>query len=123
MKHVWKRAEWNDNETIDTFALSEGYHNGPECINCGFSFCMHCVSNANEIMNEHECYGGTQDAVYDMLYVNGKPTINAPVIHLEDNVYMAKFGDEMYICYRDANDNLQTLACIDSQYITRFLEN
>lgn len=27
---------------INIFAYSSGYHNGPQCKNCGFSFCHHC---------------------------------------------------------------------------------
>lgn len=48
--HVWKT--YNDSYSddfdihdniINTFAYSSGYHNGPECKNCGFTFCMHCT--------------------------------------------------------------------------------
>lgn len=39
--HVWK----TDGDHIDVFALSEGYHNGPECSLCGYSTCWHCEPN------------------------------------------------------------------------------
>lgn len=39
-KHKWKR--YSDG-TIDCFAgVDCGYHNGPLCLKCGFSFCEHC---------------------------------------------------------------------------------
>jgi hypothetical protein len=39
--HVWKKDEDGD---FDAFAHeTEGrYCNGPECVNCGLSFCHHC---------------------------------------------------------------------------------
>lgn len=37
--HTWK----THGEFIDTFALSDGYHNGPECIKCEESFCWYCT--------------------------------------------------------------------------------
>jgi hypothetical protein len=41
--HVWKKDE--DGE-VDFFAMCEeqGFHNGPVCVNCGYSFCEHCHS-------------------------------------------------------------------------------
>lgn len=52
--HVWMtnretHPDWyDDNENygdeVDVFAYSIGYHNGPKCKNCGFSFCQHCES-------------------------------------------------------------------------------
>jgi hypothetical protein len=39
-KHKWKRNSYG---TIDYFAgVDCGYHNGPLCLKCGFSFCEHC---------------------------------------------------------------------------------
>lgn len=38
--HVWKTLQNSDE--IDIFAYDEGFHNGPGCIKCGFSFCHHC---------------------------------------------------------------------------------
>lgn len=39
-KHKWKR--YSDG-TIDYFAgVDCGYHNGPLCLKCGFSFCERC---------------------------------------------------------------------------------
>jgi hypothetical protein len=50
--HIWKTHRDNDPDSyqegdvygdiIDIFALSHGYHNGPECKKCGYSFCQHC---------------------------------------------------------------------------------
>lgn len=37
--HVW---ETEDDGDINIFAMSEGHHNGPKCIKCGYSFCHHC---------------------------------------------------------------------------------
>lgn len=45
--HVWKRDDivFPDGYVPpDTFAYSIGYHNGPECESCGFSYCIHCTS-------------------------------------------------------------------------------
>jgi hypothetical protein len=36
--HVW-RAEDGD---IDVFVMESGYHNGPGCSVCDFTFCHHC---------------------------------------------------------------------------------
>lgn len=42
--HVWKKNEYD--EEMDVFAgTAEGYHNGPLCVVCGYTACMHCVSN------------------------------------------------------------------------------
>lgn len=38
-EHTWKRREHG---TIDNFAMENGYHNGPVCTRCGYSFCEHC---------------------------------------------------------------------------------
>jgi hypothetical protein len=37
--HVLQRDE---DGSIDTFAFSEGYHNGPYCVTCHDSWCEHC---------------------------------------------------------------------------------
>lgn len=37
--HRWKKTE--DGE-IDWFATGGGYHNGPECEDCGYGRCVHC---------------------------------------------------------------------------------
>lgn len=39
--HKWKRRDY-DKRKVDNFALDSGYHNGPKCVNCGESFCVHC---------------------------------------------------------------------------------
>jgi hypothetical protein len=58
-KHEWlTRHEnnpecWDDPEGMydsqpDEFAYSVGYHNGPRCKNCGYSFCKHCKPNGHK---------------------------------------------------------------------------
>lgn len=51
--HVWETNNetspdiYDDDEygkRINSFAYSEGYHNGPRCKNCGYSFCEHCMN-------------------------------------------------------------------------------
>jgi hypothetical protein len=37
--HTW---ETDGNGKINVFALDAGYHNGPRCTSCGYSFCEHC---------------------------------------------------------------------------------
>lgn len=54
MKHDWVLNEHGD---IDFWRLAEGYHNGPECIRCGQTFCEHC---SPECYNE-ECPSGQMD--------------------------------------------------------------
>ena len=39
-KHRWKK--YDDGE-IDFFAWDSGYCNGPQCLDCGESFCVHCA--------------------------------------------------------------------------------
>jgi len=40
--HVWKKTEW-DHEETDVFAFCEGdMHNGPRCVKCNYGFCHHC---------------------------------------------------------------------------------
>lgn len=41
-KHRWKMCGYEENDEIDDFAYGVGYHNGPECVDCGFYFCQHC---------------------------------------------------------------------------------
>lgn len=38
-KHEWEK---DDDGSVDEFAFDWGYHNGPVCEICGFSFCEHC---------------------------------------------------------------------------------
>lgn len=43
--HVWKRDDviYPDGYVPpDVFAYQMGYHNGPVCESCGFSYCIHC---------------------------------------------------------------------------------
>lgn len=37
--HKWHVNKYGN---IDEFAVGIGYHNGPECVRCGKSFCQHC---------------------------------------------------------------------------------
>ena len=37
--HKWR---FDKDGKIDEFAVDVGYHNGPECVRCGESFCHHC---------------------------------------------------------------------------------
>lgn len=43
-KRTYKEHNWVKREdgSVDTFALSYGFCNGPACKRCGFSFCEHC---------------------------------------------------------------------------------
>lgn len=37
--HIWKLEE---DGNVDVWGLDAGYHNGPKCILCGYSYCYHC---------------------------------------------------------------------------------
>ena len=41
-EHDWKTDE---DGKIDEWVIDYGYHNGPGCKRCGYSFCMHCKPN------------------------------------------------------------------------------
>lgn len=49
----WTEHEWERNEDgqIDYFAMSGGFYNGPQCVRCGYSFCVHCAGEADN----HDC--------------------------------------------------------------------
>ena len=53
-KTVYPEHDWykNDDGSIDEFAYNNGYHNGPMCKRCDYSFCMHCEPNG---YNKQEC--------------------------------------------------------------------
>lgn len=38
--HVWKIDDDLKGE-IDIFAFEVGFHNGPECVKCGYVYCHH----------------------------------------------------------------------------------
>jgi hypothetical protein len=40
-----KKHNWilDSNGEINEFKYDGDYHNGPECLDCGYSECMHCV--------------------------------------------------------------------------------
>ena len=48
-EHDWEKDK---NGKVDEFAFDYGYHNGPMCKRCGYSFCMHCKPNG---WNEKPC--------------------------------------------------------------------
>ena len=48
-EHDWEKDK---DGNIDEFAMDYGFHNGPACKRCGYSFCMHCKPNG---WNEKLC--------------------------------------------------------------------
>ena len=38
----------DDDGKIDSFAYSDGYHNGPSCSACGMEWCHHCRHSINK---------------------------------------------------------------------------
>lgn len=55
-EHKWIRKE---NGEIDDFAMESGFHNGPVCERCGYSFCIHCEQDGYDkepcIIDEYYC--------------------------------------------------------------------
>lgn len=55
-EHDWERDE---DGKIDWFALDYGFHNGPGCSRCNYSFCIHCDPNGwNKrpcVIDEYRC--------------------------------------------------------------------
>lgn len=55
--HVWQRLE---DGSIDTCAFEaedeDRGHNGPVCVNCGYSFCEHCQAGP-----DNDCRGAGWD--------------------------------------------------------------
>lgn len=55
--HVWAT---NDDGTVDDFAYDyegeAGYHNGPRCVVCGYSFCHYCQDTPDE-----DCEGAVNE--------------------------------------------------------------
>lgn len=45
--HVLKT--YDDDTRVDQFVTSGGYCNGPGCVNCGWSACMHCDFEGKDI--------------------------------------------------------------------------
>ena len=52
--HVWELNNHNNSDddsdygkSVNIFAYEIGYHNGPRCVNCGYEFCHHCLSEFN----------------------------------------------------------------------------
>lgn len=48
-EHDW---ETDEDGNIDEFAMDYGFHNGPACKRCGYSFCEHCKPNG---WNDEPC--------------------------------------------------------------------
>ena len=47
--HKWQTTTYHnedgtEEEVVDEFAYSVGNCNGMICVNCGFSFCVHCTN-------------------------------------------------------------------------------
>lgn len=72
-KHDWYR---NYDGEIDNMAYEYGYHNGPACKRCHYSFCVHCGDGSlddgpcvveNEYYNCPNCNGDLHSM---MLFIN-----------------------------------------------------
>ena len=52
-KTEYKEHDWirDKDGSIDTFAMSVGFCNGPVCKRCHYSFCEHCNSHGYEDTN------------------------------------------------------------------------
>lgn len=48
-RHDWQRCK---NGAIDDLAMEIGYHNGPFCKRCYYSFCVHCVQDVEAELNK-----------------------------------------------------------------------
>jgi hypothetical protein len=57
MKHKWQKTQ---DGKINNWAYSEGYSNGPKCVECGYEFCEHC--NPEEY--DSECPGRAGLKIY-----------------------------------------------------------
>jgi len=57
--HEWRK---NDDGTVDVFGLDDdiGFHNGPICVKCYYSFCEHCNRGPIE-----ECPGVLEEPSHD----------------------------------------------------------
>lgn len=45
--HKWQK----EGRSVDFFAMDAGFHNGPRCVNCGYSFCEHCTGDIRPCTN------------------------------------------------------------------------
>ncbi len=54
IEEVYERHDWQmcKNGAIDDFAMESGYHNGPFCKRCFYSFCVHCVQDVEAELNK-----------------------------------------------------------------------
>lgn len=54
IEEVYERHDWQryKNGAIDDFAMEIGYHNGPVCKRCYYSFCVHCVQDVEAELNK-----------------------------------------------------------------------
>lgn len=54
-EHDWVR---NDKGEIDEWQLDAGYHNGPMCLRCYHSFCVHCETYEEQdpcVVDKYKC--------------------------------------------------------------------
>lgn len=57
-RHVWAENDYDGN--VDVFGLEFGHHNGPRCVNCGYSFCHHCEDfGSNGVDSTQDTYDQT----------------------------------------------------------------
>ena len=42
-EHEWVPSNDKDFDNFEVSVEDIDYHNGPGCLRCGYSFCMHCV--------------------------------------------------------------------------------
>ncbi len=62
--HIWvtRNEAYDDNDLGGNepyrFAYAVGYHNGYECKNCGFTFCVHCTNEFSIPKCSHENNSG-----------------------------------------------------------------
>lgn len=43
--HEWQK---DSDGNIDLVTFDVNFHNGPTCVKCGYSFCVHCKDNPDE---------------------------------------------------------------------------
>jgi hypothetical protein len=66
--HVLERDEDGD---VDTFAYEYGYHNGPVCVNCQRSWCVHCEDSFDFCIGK-EAYDAKQRETRYQMYLKLK---------------------------------------------------
>lgn len=69
-EHKWKR---HADGTIDVFAYEVGYHNGPACERCGYSYCEHCQDGPTQpCIVEPKPYSTSDAAALDIIAAMAK---------------------------------------------------